>query len=133
MAAQFPAQSPNQTGLAPAPRLPIDMLHLAKQALGDPGLELEVLRLFDEVVRVNVLRLEEATSVPDVQRHLHTIRGASVGVGAWGLAQHAHIMEVELRDGAEVNAEHIQDIRMSAEEVRAFIAERIAAAPDYAD
>ena len=116
-----------------APRVPIDTMHLAKQAMGDPGLELEVLRLFDEVARVNFTRLESSATVPELLRHLHTLKGASVGIGAWALAEHAHIMEDELKAGKPVNPEHIQDIHMSVEEVRAFIARRIAEAGADAD
>ena len=42
-------------------RGPIDMVHLKKQTLGDPGLELEVLRLFDQMSHVYYSRLETST------------------------------------------------------------------------
>ncbi len=42
-------------------------------------------------------------------------------------------MEKELRAGAPVNPEHVQDIHMSVEEVRAFIAQRLADSPDQGD
>jgi chemotaxis protein histidine kinase CheA len=102
------------------------MLHLARQSMGDPGLELEILRMFDEIVAVHFARLEQATSVPDLLTHLHTIKAASAGVGAWSLAEHAHIMERELEAGEPVNPERVDDIHISLTEVRDFIAAQVA-------
>lgn len=105
---------------------PIDMMHLTKQALGDVGLEGEILRNFDEVLAAHFDRLERSGSVPDLLHNLHIIRGASVGVGAWSLAEHAHVMETELNEGEAVNPERVEDIHFAVEEVRTFVARRIA-------
>lgn len=107
-------------------RRPIDMVHLAKQALGDPGLEIEILRTFDERLAAQFAGLENSVSVPDLLRHLDVIRKASVGVGAWSLAEHAHVMETELKGGEPVSPERVDDIHMAVEEVREFISGRIA-------
>jgi len=104
---------------------PIDMMHLAKQALGDPGLEIEILRMFDQRLAAAFSRLEASGTVAELLEHLATIRKACVGVGAWSLAEHAHVMETELRDGEPVNPERVDDIHMAVEEVRAFIAEQL--------
>jgi HPt (histidine-containing phosphotransfer) domain-containing protein len=111
---------------------PIDMMHLAKQALGDPSLEVEILRTFSERIGRHFSGLESATSVPDLLHHLHTLKAASVGVGAWSLAEHAHIMNEELLSGTPIDPELIEDIRIAVAEVQAFIAPRIADA-DAAD
>ena len=113
----------------PAAR-PIDMMHLVKQALGDSGLELEILRTFDEIVGAHYAHLEESTTVPELQHHLHIIKGAAAGVGAWSLAEHAHVMETELKNGEPVNPERVSDIHMAVEEVRAFVADRLATADE---
>lgn len=113
-------------GRARRPARPIDMLHLERQSMGDPGLELEILRMFDEIIAVHFARLESATSVPDLLAHLHTIKAGAIGVGAWALAEHAHIMERELLADMPVNPERVDDIHMSIEEVRAFIAAKVA-------
>ncbi len=105
---------------------PIDMMHLTKQALGDAGLEGEILRNFDEIIAAHFDHLEASGTVPELLHHLHIIRGASVGVGAWSLAEHAHVMETELNDGEPVNPERVEDIHFAVEEVRAFAAHRIA-------
>ena len=104
---------------------PIDMLHLAKQAMGDPGLELEVLRVFNDLVRVNFARLECSTNPRDLLVHVHTLSLAATGVGAWSLAAHAKGLEDELAAGLPVNPERVDDIEMAVEELQAFIAERL--------
>src|SRR6185312_8457668 len=77
------------------PRRPIDMFHLAGQALGDPGLELEILRMYDEIVSVHFARLGMAAAKSDMLHHLHTIKAASAGIGAFTLAEHATVMEAK--------------------------------------
>ena len=104
---------------------PIDMDHLSKQTLGDEGLELEVLRLFDEMSHVYYARLEQSTNVPDLLRNLHTLKGAAAGVGAFGIAELARVAEAELRQGSPVNPERIDDLNVAVEEVSAFIARRL--------
>ena len=109
-------------------RRPIDMDHLSRQTLGDPGLELEVLRLFDEMSQVYYGRLETSTTVADLLRNLHTLKGAAAGIGAFGLADLARVAETELREGAPVNPERIDDLNMAVQEVSAFIGKRLRAA-----
>jgi len=115
---------------APKPeiRRPIDMEHLSRQTLGDPGLQEEVLRLFDEMSHVYVERLEVSTTVDELLRNLHTIKGAAAGIGAFGLAELARVAEAELRAGAPVNPERIDDLAIAAQEVSAFIGDRLSAA-----
>ncbi|MEQ1900786.1 MAG: Hpt domain-containing protein [Devosia sp.] len=111
-----------------APAGPIDMNHLSNQALGDANLALEVLRLFDDMSRTYFARLEQSTTVPQLLEHLHTLKGAALGVGAFGLAELARTAEAELRGGQPVNPERIDDIGVAVEEVSAFIAEQVKAA-----
>jgi HPt (histidine-containing phosphotransfer) domain-containing protein len=98
---------------------------LAQQTLNDPGLEIEVLRLFDEMSHTYYERLEHSTNVEDLLRNLHTLKGAAAGVGAFGLADLARVAEGELRAGAPVNPERIDDLNIAVQEVSAFIAERL--------
>ena len=109
-------------------RRPIDMEHLSRQTLGDPGLQEEVLRLFDEMSHVYVERLEVSTTVDELLRNLHTIKGAAAGIGAFGLAELARVAEAELRAGAPVNPERIDDLAIAAQEVSAFIGDQLSAA-----
>lgn len=119
------SQPEPETGKRPVAR-PIDMMHLTKQALGDVGLEGEILRNFDEILAAHFGHLEGSSTVPELLHHLHIIRGASVGVGAWSLAEHAHVMETELNEGEPVNPERVEDIHFAVEEVRTFVVRRIA-------
>jgi hypothetical protein len=118
--------------MRPATR-PIDLMHLAKQALGDPGLEVEILRMFDETLSVHFAGLEQSTTVAALLGHLHIIKAASVGVGAWSLAEHAHVMETELNAGEPVNPERVDDIHIAVEELRVYIADRVAAFDEELD
>jgi HPt (histidine-containing phosphotransfer) domain-containing protein len=101
---------------------PIDMAHLGRQALGDRGLEGEVLRLFDTMSRTYFERLETSTSVTELRQHLHTLKGAAAGIGAGRIAELARLTEEELRRGDPVNPERIDDLGIAVQECSAFIA-----------
>lgn len=105
---------------------PIDLVHLAKQCLGDENLELEILRLFDTTIKTYFSRLQLATAFDDLAINLHSIKGAASGVGAWTIADLAKAMETELRDGRPIKSERIDDMGMAVEEVRAFISRMLA-------
>ncbi len=105
---------------------PIDMVHLSRQTLGDHALEAEVLRLFDQMARVYFGRLETSTTEADVLRHLHTLKGAAAGIGAFAIADLARTAEDEIRSGAPVNPERIDDLDIAVQECSAFIGEILA-------
>ena len=128
MARSSAAELKRAPGAANRGKYPIDRVHLAKQTLGDPGLELEVLRMFDETMRVYFGRLERSTSVEELLRHLHTIKGAAAGIGAVTVAALAATTESELRDGAPVNPERIDDLEMAIVECSTWIEARLAEA-----
>jgi len=109
-------------------RRPIDLDYLSRQTMGDSGLELEVLRLFDEMSQTYYRRLETSTTVTDLLTNLHTLKGAAAGIGAFGLADLARVAETELRSGAAVNPERIDDLGIAVAEVSAFISRRVEAA-----
>jgi HPt (histidine-containing phosphotransfer) domain-containing protein len=106
------------------------MVHLSRQTLGDPGLEAEVLRLFDQMVRVYFGRLEAASGSEDQLRHLHTIKGAAAGIGAFGLAQLARTAEEDVRGGSGLTPERVADLGIAVQEVSGFITEML---PEEAD
>jgi HPt (histidine-containing phosphotransfer) domain-containing protein len=101
------------------------MAHLSRQTLGDANLELEVLRLFDEMSHTYYSRLESSTTVEDLLVNLHTLKGAAAGIGAFGLAELARATEMELKAGAPVNPERIDDLHVAVEELSVFIAQRL--------
>jgi HPt (histidine-containing phosphotransfer) domain-containing protein len=100
---------------------PVDMTHLAKQTLGDRGLEQEVLRLFDETSRVYMDRIDRSTSVDELMRHLHTLKSAALGVGARAIAELARNTEDELKAGKPVDPERIEDLHMAIAECSEWI------------
>lgn len=104
------------------PHRPLDLQHLARQTLGDAGLQEEVLRLFDELQRTYFDRLEGSTTRNELIVNLHALKGAAVGVGAFALAELARVAEDELRAGAPVNPERVDDIGLAVEEASAYIA-----------
>lgn len=108
------------------PMRPVDLVHLAKQCLGDENLELEILRLFDTTLVTYFGRLTLADSFDDLAINLHSIKGASGGVGAWGIAELAMSLEKDLRAGRPLTPERIDDLGMAIEEVRDFIARMLA-------
>lgn len=100
---------------------PIDLVHLARQCLGDENLELEVLRLFDTTLASYFARVRLDAPADELAMALHAIKGASAGVGAWCLADVAQSLEKSLRDDAVLVAEQVSDLGLAVEEVRAFI------------
>ncbi len=116
----------------PAIRGPIDLDFLSRQTLGDPGLEQEILRLFDQMSHTYFARVETSTNVPDLLHNLHTLRGAAAGVGAKALAELARVAEAELRQGGPVNPERIDDLGIAVQEVSAYIGARLKDADAHA-
>lgn len=108
---------------------PIDLVHLAKQCLGDEHLEYEILRLFDTTIETYFGRLQTAATVEDQVMNLHSIKGAAGGVGAFTVAEIAKAAEDELRSGAPINVEQIADLGVAIEEVRSFIARMLSNEP----
>lgn len=108
---------------------PIDLVHLAKQCLGDEHLEYEILRLFDTTITTYFGRLQAASTVEDQVMNLHSIKGAAGGVGAFTVADIAKAAEADLRGGATINPEQVADLGVAIEEVRTFIARMLSNEP----
>lgn len=106
---------------------PIDMDHLDQQSLGDPGLRDEVLRLYAQMSGVYLARIEGSTSIPLLLEHLHTLKSAAAGIGAWGVRDLAKRAEDTLRTGAPVNPDQIQDIAAAVADCQEFIAGLVSA------
>lgn len=107
---------------------PIDLVHLAKQCLGDENLELEILRLFDTTVATYFSRLQQAEMFDDLAINLHSIKGAASGVGAWTIADLAKGCETDLQAGRPLSMEQVSDLGVAIEEVRGFIARMLSKA-----
>ena len=100
---------------------PIDMDHLGRQALGDAGLQDEVLRLYARMSQVYLGRIEDSTTVAMLLEHLHTLKSAAAGIGAWAVRDLARQAEDELRSGRPPNPERVEDIAMAVAECVTFI------------
>jgi hypothetical protein len=100
---------------------PIDMDHLQRQALGDPGLQDEILRLYDEMSKIYFARIEQSTNTEDLARNLHTLKSAASGIGAWTVRDLTRMAEEDLRQG-KVDPERIADIEMAVNACSEFIA-----------
>jgi hypothetical protein len=107
---------------------PIDMAHLEAQALGDSGLEAEMLRLFDQLLANQLSRLAKATIEAQMLEPLHTVRAASRGVGAWPLAEEARMLERRIASGMPASDADLHGLALRAAELRGFIAAHIALA-----
>lgn len=110
---------------------PIDMVHLDQQSLGDPGLREEVLRLYSDMSQVYLDRIEASTVTTDLMMHLHTLKSAAAGIGAWTVRDLAKHAEDALREGNPVDPGHIEAIAEAVADCRSFIAEFVANQDDW--
>ena len=102
---------------------PIDLVHLSKQSLGDPGLEDEILQMYDQMVLTQMSRIRESVDVETILLNLHGLKGASAGVGALNVASLARAAEEDIKANNALSHECMADLRMGVEEVRYYIAE----------
>ena len=72
---------------------PVDLVHLAKQTMGDRDLEREVLSLFVNQSSIYLKRLVEAKSGAERKMAAHTIVGSARGLGACKVAEEAAKIE----------------------------------------
>lgn len=90
----------------PDPRPAIDLVHLARQTLGDRDLELELLGLFAQQARsiVTTLATQPRDTAQLMQRSndlLHTLCGSARAVGAWDVADEAQSVETSQRSALQ--------------------------------
>lgn len=111
----------NGTDITRGDRL-IDLVHLARQTLGDHGLEQEVLRIFAAASQSYAAGVRDAKCLGELKLNLHSLKGASAGIGAFGLANVARDAETELRETGDVGAETRADIGFAVEEANIYIA-----------
>ncbi|HQZ12087.1 MAG TPA: hypothetical protein PK286_04310 [Devosia sp.] len=102
------------------------MVHLAQQTLGDKGLELEVLRTFDDAASVYIGRIERATSTDELLRHLRTLKLAANGIGATAVARLATTVERGLQEGKPVESKRMQQLEAAVSECHAWIEQLLA-------
>lgn len=73
---------------------PIDLVHLARQTLGDRSLEQEILALYLKQAQSLLQRIEESACARERCDIAHTLKGSSRAVGAWQVATAAEAVEI---------------------------------------
>jgi HPt (histidine-containing phosphotransfer) domain-containing protein len=89
--------------LSPSKARPVDLVHLARQTMGNKELEEEVLRLFARQARQCLQTLVNADLV-ERGRVAHMLKGSARGVGAFSVADHAELLEMSPHDEGAVAA-----------------------------
>lgn len=78
--------------LSPSKERPIDLVHLARQTMGNKDLEQEVLRLFVRQARACSATMESCDTA-ERARVAHMLKGSARGVGAFVVAERAEKVE----------------------------------------
>ncbi len=95
---------------------PVDLVHLARQTMGDRALEAEILGMFAR--QMSGAKVSIALSNADERKRLaHTIRGTASSVGAFRVADVAERMEK-----APLNSSLVRNLEDEIAEVLNFIA-----------
>lgn len=95
---------------------PIDLVHLARQTMGDRALETEILAMFAK--QMSSARFAMSNGNADERKRLaHTIKGTARSVGAFTVADVAERIEK-----APLNASLIQDLGNEVAHVLDFVA-----------
>jgi HPt (histidine-containing phosphotransfer) domain-containing protein len=100
----------------PARSRPVDLVHLAKQTMGDRALEQEVLCLFVQQAVQMRDKIDSADAL-EARRLAHGLKGSARGVGAFALADCADEIEANPEDRAAKR----RLVRL-IEDVREFVA-----------
>jgi len=78
---------------------PLDLVHLARQTLGNRTVEREVLAIFRRQARQVLFQLEALTDPGNRLEIAHALNGSAKGVGAWRVATAAEALETASRAG----------------------------------
>ncbi|HEX8046425.1 Hpt domain-containing protein [Rhizobium sp. ICMP 5592] len=89
----------NSRGAAPSRERAIDLVHLAKQTMGDKALEVEVLQMFARQARSCLQEISSGDS-KRVRAASHKLKGAASAVGAFKVADAASALENKAGDAS---------------------------------
>ncbi|AVX04034.1 hypothetical protein MXMO3_01504 [Maritalea myrionectae] len=84
--------------MAKSPRRAIDLAFLARQTMGNKNLESEILQLYRTQLRKFEPDWAKARLLPNLTIALHSMRSASLGVGAGAIAELSGAAEIDLRE-----------------------------------
>ena len=126
-----PATAPSEqlTGEQPPSEQPmaeqaVDRVHLARMTLGDARLQAEVLALFDRQAGMLLARMRQASPAA-VGAFAHTLKGSARGIGAWGVAAAAELVERSatspgtIDDALDRLAKAVAQVRSATKDLRA--------------
>jgi HPt (histidine-containing phosphotransfer) domain-containing protein len=89
----------NSRGVGPSREKPIDLVHLARQTMGDKVLEIEVLQMFARQAR-SCLQDIGSGNADQIKAGAHRLKGAASAVGAFKVAESAEAFESRSDDAA---------------------------------
>jgi len=101
----------------------LDLDHVLRQSLGDSGLADEILRLYADMSRSWLDKIEASTSVTQLMDSLQVLTTAAAGIGAVRVKAIAGETLRDLKTGHPVDPERISDVAMAVEETNAYIDE----------
>jgi HPt (histidine-containing phosphotransfer) domain-containing protein len=98
----------------------IDLEHLSHMTLGERGLEIEVLRLFERQAELLLARMREV-GPEGVATLAHTLSGSAKGIGAWRVAAAAEATECAVKQSTPLDPA-MAGLAASVDEARRAIA-----------
>ncbi|MGJ8527600.1 Hpt domain-containing protein [Maritalea sp.] len=104
----------------------IDLVYLARQTMGSKSLEIEILRLFKTQLEIHLDSFAESEDDGQLRMRLHTIKGASGGVGAFEIGQLAATAEAYLIKGEEIPDGQIDGLRQGIQSTVIYINQLLA-------
>ncbi len=121
-AARRPIDGSTPSGALPRADTPIDLVHLARQTMGDVELENELLALFDRQAAQIAAKLRVAVPGAASANLAHKLKGSARAVGANAVANAADHYEHAARAGAVSQADADRLVAATAA-ARAFLRE----------
>ncbi|MGC4077535.1 MAG: Hpt domain-containing protein [Rubrivivax sp.] len=100
---------------------PMDMDHLDRQTLGDPGLREEVLRLYSSMSGVYLGRIQQSGDLPALLENLHTLKSAAAGIGAVVVHERARDAEEIARHNGAADPASLLAVATAVVECQVFI------------
>ena len=104
-----------------------DAAFLDRQTMGNAKLKIEILQLFTTQLKIHAQALQSDAAIDELKVRVHTLKGASLGVGAERLAQIAKRVEAPMIDGNAPDANDIENLRLCVTDtlncVERFLAE----------
>jgi HPt (histidine-containing phosphotransfer) domain-containing protein len=85
----------------PSTSRPIDLVHLARQTMGDKALEIEVLQMFARQARRCILELA-TNDAGTIEATAHRLKGAAQAVGAFSVSSAAEVLESDCNNAASI-------------------------------